>query len=386
MTRNLGIRYLWIDALCILQNSTQEWFHEASIMGDIYANSTLTISATNSINSDGGLYYSRTPLSVWPCRIEATWTCFPSKKMVMKTRGWAAEKAMKPLGDRGWAFQEWLLSKRTIHFSKDQVRWQCHCLAASEVYPEGVDSELYGVPTKNLIRLLKESDNPKILWLRIRQEFSKKSLTVASDRLAAFSGIARMVFKVMNWPEENFVAGLSRPELLIELLWLHAYVNILEARTFLCDDAFGPVTGGHLNVRCTLWSVELMYFPRADGDAANRKWKAIFQDAISLTHEWSNASLDNVPHTRSSPPIRRTFYYMPIMSRVQGLEERNCDLVGLLLEKDADHHHQYRRTGMLELFEIEQKTLLASSVGLVNMDSAEARSMDASRLCTIDII
>ncbi len=47
LTRNLGIRYLWIDALCITQDSNQEWSHEASLMGDIYANSSFTISATN---------------------------------------------------------------------------------------------------------------------------------------------------------------------------------------------------------------------------------------------------------------------------------------------------------------------------------------------------
>ena len=72
LTRKLGIRYLWIDALCIIQDSVQEWSHEASLMGDIYANSSLTLSATDSPDSEGGLYKNRSPLSVWPCRVAAT--------------------------------------------------------------------------------------------------------------------------------------------------------------------------------------------------------------------------------------------------------------------------------------------------------------------------
>ena len=223
LTRNLGIRYLWIDALCIVQDSNQEWVHEASLMGDIYANSSLTISATNSSDSEGGLYYSRSPLSVWPCRIAANWDCLPAAKLVIYIPGWVKERAMEPLSTRGWAFQEWLLSKRTIHFSRDQIRWECHCLAASEVYPGGLedyDIDFHGLPTKNIINLLRdENESPSTLWRRIRGEYSELYLTVATDKLAAFSGIARMVHKVLKSPKEDYLAGLWRPELLNELLW-----------------------------------------------------------------------------------------------------------------------------------------------------------------------
>lgn len=102
LTRSLGIRYLWIDALCIIHNSNQEWSHEASLMGDIYANSSFTISATNSPDSEGGLYHSRNPLSVWPCRITAKWDCFRFDKLVLKIPGLVKENAMEPLS---WAFK-----------------------------------------------------------------------------------------------------------------------------------------------------------------------------------------------------------------------------------------------------------------------------------------
>ena len=157
LTRKLGIRYLWIDALCIIQNSVQEWSHEASLMGDIYANSYITLLATNSPDSEEGLYETRSPLSVWPCRVAATWDCFPTANLVVYVPKWVRKRAMEPLSSRGWIFQERLLSKRIIHFSRDQVRWQCHCLAASEVFPGGLnehDLKHDGKSTKNIIRLL----------------------------------------------------------------------------------------------------------------------------------------------------------------------------------------------------------------------------------------
>ncbi|KAH8687965.1 heterokaryon incompatibility protein-domain-containing protein, partial [Tricladium varicosporioides] len=217
VTVDLGIRYLWIDALCIIQDSVddQDWSREASIMGDVYANSYITLAATTSPNSAGGLLHRRNPLAVLPCRLTANFVIGSSK--------WACDQYQKPLIDRAWAFQEWLLSRRLIHFSDDQVRWECYCLAASEAYPEGLDEdalEYQGTPTKSIISCLRnEPECRQGLWERIRTEYSEKALTKPSDRLTAFSGIARMVHKVLGSPPQDYLAGLWKPELLQELLW-----------------------------------------------------------------------------------------------------------------------------------------------------------------------
>ena len=434
LTRNLGIRYLWIDALCIIQDSNQEWSHEASLMGDIYANSSLTLSATNSPDSEGGLYHSRSPLSVWPCRITATWDCFPFDKLVLNIPGWVGERAMEPLSNRGWAFQEWLLSKRTIHFSRDQVRWECHCLAASEVYPEGLevyDLDYHGTPTKNIISLLKDEDaSTTHLWKRIREEYSEKQLTITTDKLAAFSGIARMVHKVLESPKEDYLAGLWRPELLTELLWekykehikvthrthtsqyiapswswasidgpfwefsgekyksdrLGVYVKILEAKTFPRSDDYGPVNGGSLTIRGSLCDVELASIPCASLYHSSREWKAFFPQGLFLTHKWSRANLDNVSHTRVSPPTKDSFYFMPMLSRITGSKCFDNALIGLLLEKTGNGVHQYRRSGLLELCGQDKEVLLSCSSGLVRLDSDHSHNVDTSDLYTIEIV
>ena len=436
LTRKLGIRYLWIDALCIIQDSNQEWIHEASLMGDIYANSSLTISATNSPDSEGGLYHIRSPLLVWPCRITATWDCFPFNELVLYVRSWAGERAMGPLKNRGWAFQEWLLSKRIIHLSRDQVRWQCHCLAASEIYPGGLDEDdldYDGTPTKNIIRLLKDEDAEAIaLWRRIKEEYSQKHLTVTTDRLAAFSGIARMVHKVLKSPKEDYLAGLWRPELLTELLWkkvpeefievphrthpsgyiapswswasidgpfdytrveyyesdrLGVYAKIIEAKTFPYGDDYGPVSGGFLTLRGSLCYVELAFSPQDSAYHFRLNWMASVIQGLSLPHKRSIVKLDNVWLTHLSPSTTYSFYFIPMLSRSTGSERFDSALAGLLLEKTASGVHQYRRSGMLELHGLDKEALLRRSTGLVSLASDHSKHADNhSDLCTVEIV
>ena len=152
----------------------------------------------------------------------ATSECFPAGKIVVFRSGSARARSTEPLSTRGWTFQEWVFSKRTIHLSKDQVRWQCSCFAASGKYPEGLDKDDLindGIITKDFIQGLKPSNKDTFLWGAIREEYSQKILTVAKDRFPAFSGIARMSHKVMNSPSGDYLAGLWNLNLLFELLW-----------------------------------------------------------------------------------------------------------------------------------------------------------------------
>lgn len=57
-----GLRFIWIDSLCIIQDSQDDWLHESSRMGDVYRNSVLTIAASTAAEGGGGLYTDRDPL------------------------------------------------------------------------------------------------------------------------------------------------------------------------------------------------------------------------------------------------------------------------------------------------------------------------------------
>jgi Heterokaryon incompatibility protein (HET) len=71
-TMRLGFRYLWVDYLYIIQNSTPDWIHEAGVMDQIYIQSSCTIAATAAANGNQGLYFQRNPLVVKPRKIQAT--------------------------------------------------------------------------------------------------------------------------------------------------------------------------------------------------------------------------------------------------------------------------------------------------------------------------
>jgi hypothetical protein len=62
ITRQLGYDFLWIDSLCIIQDSTSDWYLESAIMGDIYAGGFCNISAVAGQDSQDGCFAVRTPL------------------------------------------------------------------------------------------------------------------------------------------------------------------------------------------------------------------------------------------------------------------------------------------------------------------------------------
>lgn len=56
VTRRLGIRYLWIDSLCIIQKSEDDWATEAGRMSDVFQNATVTLSADAARDASDGLF------------------------------------------------------------------------------------------------------------------------------------------------------------------------------------------------------------------------------------------------------------------------------------------------------------------------------------------
>jgi hypothetical protein len=69
VTRKLGIQWLWVDALCILQDSEDDWKHETALMSDVYQNSLLTIAALGATESNDGLFVVRDLLLYSDCEL-----------------------------------------------------------------------------------------------------------------------------------------------------------------------------------------------------------------------------------------------------------------------------------------------------------------------------
>lgn len=69
VTKKLGVQYLWIDALCIIQDSVEDWRQETATMGKVYKNALCNIAATGASDSSIGCFWDRNPLLAQPCKI-----------------------------------------------------------------------------------------------------------------------------------------------------------------------------------------------------------------------------------------------------------------------------------------------------------------------------
>jgi hypothetical protein len=121
VTRNLGIRYLWIDSLCIIQWNKEDWNAEARQMQYVYANAYCTIAATSAVDSKAG-FLERT---VHPEYIHVQDTSSGHFYVCTEVDNFDKDVENAPLNERAWVLQERVLSRRTIHFSANQVYLEC---------------------------------------------------------------------------------------------------------------------------------------------------------------------------------------------------------------------------------------------------------------------
>ncbi|KAL8919614.1 MAG: hypothetical protein Q9172_004917 [Xanthocarpia lactea] len=137
--RKFGVRYLWIDALCIMQDSEQDWKTESAKMQYVYSNAFLTLAANASSDSTGGLFQERKPSLVNPVIVNPTWEGTTSKGYVVIPRQfWKYNVSDSPLNQRAWVLQERYLSPRVLHFGETQLLWECRTQDCCETYPDGL--------------------------------------------------------------------------------------------------------------------------------------------------------------------------------------------------------------------------------------------------------
>jgi hypothetical protein len=137
VARQLQIRYLWVDSLCIIQDSDLDWKHESQYMGRIFENALCTIAATEAAHCNEGLSLvnsqnenQRYKTNLGSTRIPCVYQGEEHGDMLMAYLPDDAFDFDFDITDsrwygRGWVVQERVLSRRIIHFSKKQLYWEC---------------------------------------------------------------------------------------------------------------------------------------------------------------------------------------------------------------------------------------------------------------------
>lgn len=226
IAERLGIAYVWIDSLCIIQSGDngEDWRRESMTMAQVYSNSYCNISADWG-DGFGGLFFKRTPIFEPPYKISLNGgDCY-----VTRARGWSENLMESPLNRRGWVLQERLLAPRVLHFSPQQVSWECSQKLAWEKTPMGFDesgdpASSYGlnecVQTCEAMRRLKlhEPDAP-VNWPILVQDYTVCGLTEQSDRLIAVAWIAKVLASTVK---DQYVAGIWAETLPRSLVWKRA--------------------------------------------------------------------------------------------------------------------------------------------------------------------
>lgn len=221
--RKLGIRYLWIDALCILQGSDEDWAKEAPQMGPIYSNAVFTISALDASSSDGGLFRDRPPVTSVTFESPVP---EESKSQVMGLRvsmpSFDSDMERSPLDARGWVYQERLLSNANLHYGPNQMLWECQTVVSPECSkPNFFVMNALTYEFGRWLWLAKtRSTDPMGEWQEMVAVFSRKQFTVKTDKLAAIMAIASRLTgsDLLN---SKFVAGVWLEDLHKQLLWTH---------------------------------------------------------------------------------------------------------------------------------------------------------------------
>lgn len=241
VSRRLGIEWIWIDSLCIIQDSKSDWEIESAKMCDYYSNAYLNISASSSKNGTIPFLHKRD--SQWQPK-SFPFKCNDGQEIeVLARRHTGSSMAqlvedLSPLASRAWCWQENVLSTRVIHYTQSELIFECKSEVVSEdgskpraFYSMGLAQKLSGGDNKKT--------NPYRCWHDLIESYSIRKLTFMGDKLPAVSGVAKYM---QDATSSAYLAGLWKDNLPMDLCWSVDYVSTSTSPIFQPETYIAPST------------------------------------------------------------------------------------------------------------------------------------------------
>ncbi|CZR40613.1 uncharacterized protein FPRO_10203 [Fusarium proliferatum ET1] len=263
VARELGYRYIWIDALCIMQDNKRDWEHSALLVPEIYGNAELTILAGRSDNSRKGFVNLAKWYKPIALPVEVPYAMHPDMVYESSQRRTCRlhlprNQNLGPAYRRAWCFQEFMLSRRVIAFGMEQLMFKCRenisfedffqeSLELSQTIPFEMEltrdlvvfecpekrcaSRGWSFPTdrrdkgKQTVCSEQRHSMESALseWHTIMRIYSTRNIFDPFDCFAALAGVARRYEKALVWAtraKPRYLAGMwETKEFFRELLW-----------------------------------------------------------------------------------------------------------------------------------------------------------------------
>lgn len=261
-TRRLGIQYLWIDSLCIIQNSPEDWQRESALMGKTYSHCFCMLAAAASDHCNGGLFARRADLPIISSAKNFKGQRTPFVLLRDEYFDWAMLLQKSPLSYRGWTLQERELSPKIVYFTKEELLFECREACGAEM----ADRRTYFPMKRSKLELVSKAmmdpnirrcldpidlerledshktnfhstnDRQYSAWLKLVQGYSSRKLTILSDKFPGLSGLASECSFLLN---DQYIAGIWKGDIIRGLCWIASPSTIHSSKAEEVT-AYGP--------------------------------------------------------------------------------------------------------------------------------------------------
>jgi hypothetical protein len=325
-TRAIGLRYLWIDALCIIQDDKDDWSHESSQMNLVYRHAFVTFCILNT-NSCHESFLNRAPALEVPFQsnlrksIKGFYLIRLRQRTGVDLDGtkYTWDYSLSTWSKRCWTYQEQEMSTRLLLFGSSNMYFACD----RYLWTEG-DEIPVDISTSRILSQVARFKETRIsarelyqCWDLLIHDYSYRSVTFDKDRLPAIAGLARIMGEVL---QDQYLAGLWKEDLFEGLVWedagamssrgLESHLQNIRRRNYVApswswatsqairscrntgqhlqritemaaivdvsvdvdsDDPYGRISGGFLRIRGKLAAIP-KWLPTTNGSESSNSW------------------------------------------------------------------------------------------------------------------